>query len=309
MTTPASASPRLSIVVVVYNMRREAPRTLHSLSAAYQQGVSADDYEVIVVENGSTEPLDPATVAAIGPNFRYTYIANAAPSPVGAVNHGASLSIAPNISVMIDGARMATPGIVARTLEALDAFHPAAVTTIALHLGPDVQFRTMTRGYDRVVEDGLLASIDWPKDGYRLFEIGALAPSSGGGWLEPLAESNLISMPREVWDRLGGMDPGFVIRGGGLANLDFYNRVCELTDLRIVCLFGEATFHQFHGGIMTNRPEEQMPDEMRDYLAEYRTVRGKEFRRATRPHLVYGEPRPEALQILKAAADKILSET
>ncbi len=43
----------LSVVVVFYNMRREAARTLHSLSRAYQQGIDELQYEVIVVENGS----------------------------------------------------------------------------------------------------------------------------------------------------------------------------------------------------------------------------------------------------------------
>ncbi len=36
--------PRLTIVVVVHNMQREAPRTLFSLSPQYQEGVTADDY-------------------------------------------------------------------------------------------------------------------------------------------------------------------------------------------------------------------------------------------------------------------------
>ena len=43
----------LSVVVVFYNMRREAERTLQSLSRAYQRGIDDLDYEVIVVENGS----------------------------------------------------------------------------------------------------------------------------------------------------------------------------------------------------------------------------------------------------------------
>lgn len=305
--SPPPAAPRLSIVIVIYNMRREAPRTLRSLSAGYQRDVNAQDYEVIVVENGSTEPLEPDAVASFGPNFRYLRIDDASPSPASAANLGAASARADNICVMVDGARMVTPGVVSRTLEALAAFHPAAVTTIALHLGPDVQFRAMTAGYDRAAEDGLLAAIGWPADGYRLFEIGALAPSSEGGWFEPLAESNLISMPRAVWDRLGGMDEGFALRGGGLVNLDFYNRVCEQQDLRLVCLFGEATFHQFHGGVMTNRPEETMPAEIELYHLDYRKVRGREFQRATRPHLLYGECRREALGLVGATAGKVLA--
>jgi GT2 family glycosyltransferase len=38
--------PDVSVVVVVYNMAREAPRTLHSLSAGYQRHIDPDDYEV-----------------------------------------------------------------------------------------------------------------------------------------------------------------------------------------------------------------------------------------------------------------------
>ena len=43
----------LSVVVVLYNMKREAARTLLALSRSYQRGVEGLSYEVIVVENGS----------------------------------------------------------------------------------------------------------------------------------------------------------------------------------------------------------------------------------------------------------------
>ena len=43
----AVGTPRLSVVVNFYNMRREAARTLHTLSCAYQRGVDPSDYEVI----------------------------------------------------------------------------------------------------------------------------------------------------------------------------------------------------------------------------------------------------------------------
>ena len=63
--------PMLSIIVVFHQMRREAPRTLLSLSRAYQRGVEAIDYEVIAVDSRSSAPLDPAEVEAFGPEFRY----------------------------------------------------------------------------------------------------------------------------------------------------------------------------------------------------------------------------------------------
>lgn len=43
--------PLLSVVVITHNMRREAERTLLSLSTAYQKGVEASEYEVIVIDN------------------------------------------------------------------------------------------------------------------------------------------------------------------------------------------------------------------------------------------------------------------
>ncbi|MEM8994923.1 MAG: glycosyltransferase family A protein, partial [Acidobacteriota bacterium] len=95
--TPAPDSapgpaPRLSVVVVVYDMPEVALRTLHSLSPSYQRGVGASDYEVIVVENGSARPLDPGRVAAFGGGFRYLSIEDASPSPAAALNRGVELA-------------------------------------------------------------------------------------------------------------------------------------------------------------------------------------------------------------------------
>lgn len=54
-------------------MQREARRTLFSLSGAYQDGLRLADYQVIEIDNGSTEPLSPEVVAGIGANFQYHF--------------------------------------------------------------------------------------------------------------------------------------------------------------------------------------------------------------------------------------------
>ena len=46
-------SPGLSLVVVAYNMTREFPRTIRSLSPEIQRGVDAEAFEIIVVDDGS----------------------------------------------------------------------------------------------------------------------------------------------------------------------------------------------------------------------------------------------------------------
>ena len=75
----------LSVVVVFYNMRREAARTLHSLSRAYQQGIDDLDYEVIVVENGSVadQRLGEEFVESFGPEFRYLDLGDEAHAVAG----------------------------------------------------------------------------------------------------------------------------------------------------------------------------------------------------------------------------------
>ena len=60
----------LSLVVVHYNIPREFPRTLFSLSTSFQKGISADDYEVIVVDNGSKELPDVSSYRENGMNIR-----------------------------------------------------------------------------------------------------------------------------------------------------------------------------------------------------------------------------------------------
>src|SRR5947199_2379266 len=82
------SKPDISVVVVIYNIPREAPRTLLSLSAAYQRHIHPDDYEVIVVDNGSTPPLDPKLLEELAGNFRLIRIDPAPPSPAHAVNRG-----------------------------------------------------------------------------------------------------------------------------------------------------------------------------------------------------------------------------
>src|SRR5262245_35568126 len=42
--------PLLSIVVIEFNMAREVPRTILSLSPAMQRGLERDEYEIILVD-------------------------------------------------------------------------------------------------------------------------------------------------------------------------------------------------------------------------------------------------------------------
>ena len=53
---------KLSIIVIFHNMRREARRTLLSLSAQMQKGVPESDYEILAIDNGSTNQLEKSDI-------------------------------------------------------------------------------------------------------------------------------------------------------------------------------------------------------------------------------------------------------
>lgn len=293
----------LSVIVVFHDMTREAARTLHTLSPAYQRGVAADEYEVLAVDAGSGRPLDAAVVAAHGDSFRLIRTPPA-PSPAAAVNAAARAAGGAAIALCIDGARMLSPGIVAGMLAGLRMFPDPLVATLAWHLGPKVQNESILDGYDQAAEDRLLESIDWRGDGYELFRIATLATSSAGGWFRPIGESNCLAVPRAAWDTLGGLDERFTSAGGGFVNLDFYRRACDRAGT-LLMLLGEGTFHQFHGGVATNVPWSRHPAAA--FHDEYVAVRGMPFAAPAREAVYLGRLPPQAIPALARSTAAVLA--
>ena len=275
----------LSIIVVSYNMARELPRTLRSLSPALQQGVAANDYEIIVVDNGSAEPPSAEAAASWSSNARVMAIgAGAERSPVRAINQALQACRGALVGVFVDGARMASPGVLGGAVAAAK-LHPApAIGVYSFHLGPDVQSRSVQTGYDQAAEDALLAGVAWEQDPYRLFDIAVFAESSASGWFTAPAETNALFMRREHWIALGGFDPAFQSPGGGLANLDLWARICGSPDMQPCLLLGEATFHQIHGGVATNAARSPWDD----FHAEYVRIRGRDYQKPDIAPLLVG---------------------
>ncbi len=287
----------LSVVVVVHDMIRELPRTLRSLSPSVQVGIEADDYEVIVVDNGSAAPVEPELIAEFGGHLRVERIDPAPPSPVRAANRGLALADADLVGLIIDGARIASPGLLAGARRARLLADRPVITAPAFHLGSVAHMQAAEVGYDQAVEDDLLADSGWESDGYRLFSIAALAGSSGRGLFGPMGESSSLFTLRGVWDELAGLDERFDLPGGGLANHDLYRRACALVATELVVLLGEATFHQFHGGAATSRRFTW--DEMH---AQYEALRGEPHRPPGNRPLYVGRLAPEVLPHLERSA-------
>lgn len=308
MINRVEGKPKLSVVVVVYNMPREAPRTLLSLSASYQRHIDPNDYEVIVVDNGSNPPFDPNEIKDLSGNFKLIRIDPASHSPARAINLGLAEARGGVIGVMIDGARIVTPGLLHFARHGALLYDQAVVAALGWYLGYDFQTRSMQCGYDHQREDALLKSIDWPGDGYRLFEIGAMDESSIDGWFQPIAESNALFLRRELWELLDGVDERFDAPGGGLINFDTFRRALDLPEAELVILLGEATFHQLHGGFNTNAQRQRQIDNWTGWARQYEAIRGRqvEVPRPQHPPTLFGTlPRPALARMVKAAIDPI----
>jgi len=266
---------KLSVIIVFFNMQREARRTLYSLTTRYQREIAIEDYEVIVLDSNSSEPLDREWVESLQENFHYHYIASDMPTPCRALNTGATLARSDTLVNLIDGARILSPGVLADMLRAERAWAAPFTYTIGMHLGEKRQSEAMLEGYNQSVEDELLAAVDWQSDGYRLFDVACLAGSSKEGFLFPIYESNCFAVNKALLADIGGFDESFQTPGGGLVNLDVFRKLYLHEKSTPVMLAGEATFHQFHGGVATNVPASE--DMWGKFNDEYERLRGSRF--------------------------------
>lgn len=269
----------LSVVLVAYNMSRELPRTLKTLSETYQKDIKQSNYEVIVVDNGSDCSYDVDSLKVTCPNLAFYSFHDSSCSPARAFNYGISQAKGEVICGFIDAARMASPSLLSTGLSACRIDQRAAVGSISMHLGYEPQNVSVHKGYNQDFEDNLLRTVNWEQNGYQLFRIAAFDGSSQFGFYSCPAETNSLFMRRDLWSEYGGLDQAFECRGGGLVNLDLWSRLCDDERNKIILLLGEATFHQFHGGAATNATV----DPWNEFHYEYVQIRGKPY---TRPMIV-----------------------
>lgn len=290
----------LTVIVVVYDMAREIPRTLQGLSRSYQENCEDLSYEVLVIDNGSPNPVDESVITAAGPEFKYHRLENPPPSPAYALNYGAKLAKGDTLCFMVDGAHLLTPGTFYKALGAGKALRNAVVGVRYFYTGPGQQNETLGLGYSKEREDELLKRINWPNNGYRLFEVGsALAYKQFPvvTWFYKPLESNCLFMSAEHFKNIGGVDERFDIPGGGFMNLDLFKRACDNGDATPVLLIGEGSFHQLHGGTTTNVSPEVQEELVERYKQQYREIHGEDLKGVSSDVFFFGHMPTEASKI------------
>ncbi len=266
---------KLSVILISYDMAREIPRTLQSLSRSYQLCAQDLAYEVLLVDNGSPVPLDEATWADVDAPVRLIRLQGAPSSPARAINVALEEAVGEIVCLMIDGAHILTPGVFRMALSSYRAFENAVVAIRYFYLGMEEQTVSVTTGYNQQTEDKLLERINWPEDGYRLYEIGTPLRSGANRltWFNRMFEANCLFMKRSLFGSLGGADERFDYPGGGFLNLDIFKRAVEAPGVMPIQIIGEGSFHQLHGGVTTNSSGEERESRLSKYRAQYAQIR------------------------------------
>lgn len=279
--------PMLSVIVIAHEMQQQLPNTLRSLIPPYQQQVNPLNYEIRVIDNGSGTPLD-AALWNLADNIRYEHVLpeRAPKNPGVAINRAVAQTRSSLLCIMIDGARLLTPGVLRWALE-LATLPRAIVEVRGWHLAEPGADGGGVIPTDFAADEQLLQRIGWPADGYRLFEIAVPAASMPGGFFGTANECTCLLLSRALFDELGGYDERYTSPGGGLCNADFFVRAVQAAD-RVFTLLGEGTFHQVHGGASTGLRGEALRDAFHQWRDEYEQWSRPWHRRAVeyRPILV-----------------------
>ncbi len=299
-------NPKLSIIVVVYRMSRQAMNTLYSLSAQYQRNVQETDYEVLVMENLSDDALNAEAVAALGSNFRYFPRQETLPSPVHAINEGFHHAQASFIGLIIDGARMVTPRIIEYALSiSRTSTNPLAVVP-SFNLGPFPHHKNIDHQYSEAIEEALLARANWKENGYRLFDICNLGEANPRGIFQPFMESNCFFASKNNFSTIGYADTQFQYAGGGALNMHMFRSIGMLDQCKHYWMMvGEGSFHQLHGGVTTSQQDTQNREQtLKQFQEQLETIWDGRFLALEREPLLIGSANSHAQSFLRYSSER-----
>ena len=284
----------LSIIIAYYDIPRQIERTLISCSPEYQNA-PADQIEVIIADNGSNEPL-PKGLKKKFPFISKILRTDGKPSPVFALNEAIGHAKFNTIAMMIDGAHILSPGVFKNTKEVAQ-LHPQPVINVPqYYLGSVSQNLNADKdAFER--ESWRLEKMNWPEQGYSLFNF-CLFPSENTIKTHHGAfESNCLIAKKKTWKQQGGFDERFDEPGAGYANLEIFSRFVNAPDTSYIVFPGEGSFHQDHSGTTTNKSPAERDELVKKFRAKYTEITGLETLVNLKSPNYYGYWRRSAIKI------------
>jgi GT2 family glycosyltransferase len=138
---------RVSVVIPSYNRRASLERLLESLAS---QTLAASEFEVLVVDDGSTDGT-PDMLHALRTRFQLTVLHQSNAGPGAARNRGVRAACA-DLIVFLDDDTVPVPGLLQRHLD-LHERHPNAVVIGPMVPPPDWQRPAWIRWEEDMLED------------------------------------------------------------------------------------------------------------------------------------------------------------
>ena len=311
----------LSFIIAYYNIPRQIERTIISCSPEYQNAPSSQ-MEVIIVDNGSQE-RPPEDLQDKYPHVTKILRTEDKPSPVSALNAAIREAKFSNIALMIDGAHMLSPGIFENARD-ICYIYDLPVINVPQYLLGFVAQNLASRDVDPFRrESNRLKHLNWPEDGYRLFEYSVYPGENYQRSYFGAIESNCLITTKEVLETCGGFDERFDEPGAGFANLELFSRLIHRTENTYVILPGEGSFHQDHGGTTTGNTPDERERLVEEYKKRYFEITGSEIIFNVRSPILHGLVRRTTqmvpmisrdygrakVQILKQLADVYVART
>jgi glycosyltransferase involved in cell wall biosynthesis len=199
--TAHRSSPRVSVVIPLYNCEQHIGETIESVLAQ-----TFRDYEIIVIDDGSTDG-SAGIVRRFGSAVRYVYQPNTGVAAV--TNRGVLLSQGELIA-FLDNDDVWLPAKLERQVAFLDQ-HPACG-----FVNCDMQYVSESG----VRMDRYLKGMNLGEAYVRLFQNGYVIMCSA------------VMVRRSVYDQAGGFDEAFV--SAGLQEMEWMSRVVQCTEVGYV---------------------------------------------------------------------------
>lgn len=256
----SQTKPKVSIILIGYRMAAQLHNTLYTLGVDFQQNVTQEDYEVILIENSSAQNLSPEYVATLPANVHYFLREETSHTPVPAINFAFEQCRGDYIGLIMDGARMLSPRVIYNALQCRSLDSNILGVVPGYHLGEQEQHEYEDPQQALDSEAALLESVDWRNDGYELFRISTYSGANRRGYLHPIMECNCIFASAENYAAIGHANEDFTLRGGGSVNLHIYRSLGMLDHSRVFVWPGEGSFHQYHGGVTTSSYEDRQAE-------------------------------------------------
>lgn len=298
----------LSVIVIIYDMPRQALNTIYSLSCDYQKNISRNDYEIILVENRSDNMVDANKLIDMNANIRYFVNDKDTQSPAKAINMGLKEAAGSIVGLMIDGARLVTPRVLEYALMAAAANRSFLAAVPSYNLGEIQHQHNLSSNYSEEKEISLLEACQWKNNGYRLFDIGSIGDANQNGFMNPLLESNCFFSTKENFFLIGGANEEFSLPGGGSLNLHMFRQLGTLENTSYYILLSEGTFHQFHGGVTTSQIDDR-EEVLESHRKQLHSYWNDGFHAMRREPVLLGSPTSHSLPYLAYSSQRNMARS